>query len=169
MILTMNALHFNRQTRKPANFFFLLLLTTLLWGCQPANPTDTSAATPAKTAADSLYDQVIALHDEAMPKMGKLMGYKKAAQQKIDSLGLLIKQNNQTTLAGAKAEYDALLQQLTTAEKSMNDWMDEFDPDPKFLSQDSVKAYFAQQKATALSMKNAVFAAVDSAKAKLGQ
>ncbi|TAD84483.1 MAG: hypothetical protein EAY75_13050, partial [Bacteroidetes bacterium] len=88
---------------------------------------------------------------------------------KIDSLDALLKQNKQAATAKAKAEYEVLLQQLSMAEKNMNDWMDEFDPDPKFSTSDSLTAYFKAQKTSAERMKVAVFAAIDSAKAKVLQ
>ena len=43
-----------------------------------------AAIAPAQTEEDSLYREVIALHDAVMPKMGKLIGYKKVLQAKID-------------------------------------------------------------------------------------
>ncbi len=46
------------------------------------NPT----AEKIKTKEDTLYQAVMDLHNETMAKYGKLLGYEKKAQQKVDSI-----------------------------------------------------------------------------------
>jgi hypothetical protein len=150
------------------NLFLVLSATSLLnvlMSCggesDHKHPHDASASKDEqpKSATDSLYQSVIALHDEAMPKMGELMGYEKAALQKIDSL---------SKLKGAEAQiwkgrYQALHNQLQKAQAGMNTWMDQFEPDPQNLSPDSLIQYWNKQKTAAQAMRNDIFKALDSA------
>jgi hypothetical protein len=123
-----------------------------------------NAAATAKSPTDSLFDAVVALHDEAMPKMSKLMGYQKLAQTKIDSLGKL----KDKASIQLKTEYTALLENLKSAEKGMNDWMDTFTPEPEFSTKDSLKIYYEAEKVKAQKMRDDIFSTLDSALAKLG-
>jgi hypothetical protein len=131
-------------------------------GCNNNAPTQEAAA-PAKTPEDSLYNLVMDVHDAAMPKMGKLMGYQKTIQQQIDSLKAL-----KASASAATIEKLTQLQlQLADAEKQMNDWMAQFEPDPKLPTTEERAKYFAEQEVKAKKMKEFMFAALDSAAAIL--
>jgi hypothetical protein len=142
---------------------FTILMAT---ACNSNTSTnDEAAANPAKTPEDSLYNLVMDVHDEAMPKMGKLMGYQKTVQQQIDSLKAL-----KATASAATIEKLTQLQlQLADAEKQMNDWMGQFEPDPKLPTTEERAKYFAEQEVKAKKMKEFMFAALDSAAAILRQ
>lgn len=126
-----------------------------------------AAEAAATTREDSLYKDVIALHDEAMPKVGKLMGYEKTVQAKIDSLNTHLATRKDEVARDLRTQYETLLAQLKAAEKGMNDWMEGFDPDPKMPSKEEIVKYFEDQKAKAQKMKDDMFIALDSAAAKL--
>jgi hypothetical protein len=135
---------------------------------QTEQPTGNNAAEAAATTReDSLYKDVIALHDEAMPKLGKIMGYEKTVQAKIDSLNTHLETRKDEIARDLRTQYEALLDQLKTAEKGMNDWMEGFDPDPKMANKEAIISYFEDQKAKAQKMKDDMFIALDSAAAKL--
>jgi hypothetical protein len=122
-----------------------------------------NAAAEAMSPTDSLFEQVVALHDEAMPKMGKLKGYEDLAKLRIDSLGKL----NNTASKALKAEYERLLAALQRAQKGMNDWMDGFQPD-KYENKDSLMTYYMEEKVKAQAMRDDIFAVMDSAVSKFG-
>ncbi|MCU0387628.1 MAG: hypothetical protein MUE71_03375 [Chitinophagaceae bacterium] len=122
-----------------------------------------NAAAEAMSPTDSLFEQVVALHDEAMPKMGKLKGFEDLAKLRIDSLAKL----NDSGSKALKAEYEKLLTALQRAQKGMNDWMDGFQPD-KYENQDSLMAYYQSEKVRAQAMRDDIFAVMDSATAKFG-
>jgi hypothetical protein len=122
-----------------------------------------NAAAEAMSPTDSLFEEVVALHDEAMPKMGKLKGYEDLAQLKIDSLSKL----NNPTAKAMKAEYESLMIALQRAQKGMNDWMDGFQPD-KYENKDSLTTYYLEEKVKAKVMRDDIFAVMDSAIAKFG-
>jgi hypothetical protein len=122
------------------------------------------AAAPEMSENDLLFEEVVALHDEAMPKMGKLKGYIKDLEQKIDSLSSLKDAGSKAL----KAEYDTLLTGLKSAEKGMFDWMDHFQPEIEGVSEDSLKNYYTGEKVKAKAMRNDIFNMLDSAASKLG-
>lgn len=143
------------------------LLISTFGGCKTAADSPPPQETKTKTTADSLYDEVLELHDMAMPKMGKLIGYQKIATQKIDSINVLLKTRKTQALVDTKRKYEQVLSQLKAAEKGMNDWMEGFNPDPKFPTNAEMVGYFEDQKQKAAKMKIDMFSALDSAASKL--
>jgi hypothetical protein len=106
---------------------------------------------------------LLKLHDEAMPQMGKLIGLQKKAEAQIDSLNKLEDAASKQLLA----RMQQLKSQLAAAEKGMNDWMEQFNPDPDSTVTKDPAAYFADQKAKAQLMRDYIFVALDSAAAIL--
>lgn len=78
-----------------------------------------------KTAEDSLYRQVMDIHDEVMPKMGKVRGAQQRAQQRLDSLAT---QAGNTTKA-YRRQLEQLVSDLNYADFAMDKWMVEFNID----------------------------------------
>ncbi|MCU0395433.1 MAG: hypothetical protein MUF29_05965 [Chitinophagaceae bacterium] len=138
-------------------------LVLALGACNSHQHEAAGEASAPKSAEDSLYKSVLALHDEAMPKMGKLIGLQKTAQQQIDSLRAL----GNAGMAPMIQRLESLKAMLGSAEQGMNDWMTQFDPDPKMATTEERAAYFADQQARAKQMRDAIFAALDSAAAIL--
>jgi hypothetical protein len=145
-----------------------LLLSAIFYGCGTdtnQSEQNNAAEKAVTTPEDSLYKAVLKLHDEAMPKMGQLIGLQKAAQSKIDSLGKLKDAGSQQLLA----RLIQLKAHLAAAEKGMNDWMEQFNPDPDSTITKDLVAYFADQKARAQIMRDNIFIALDSAAVILKQ
>ncbi len=119
--------------------------------------TSTAAAIPA-TLEDSMYKLVIAMHDEAMPKMNQLIGLQKTAQQQIDSLKAAKNKANDLLLI----RLEKVKLQLAAAEKGMNDWMAQFEPDPQQPTTEERGAYFKDQYEKAKVMRDNIFISLDS-------
>ena len=111
---------------------------------------------------DSIRGLVMAAHDVAMPKMGKLKGYQDLLSVKIDSL------KQAKADAAVIAQFEGLKTMLADAEKGMNDWMDAFEYEPE-MSADSARVYMLDQQAKAEKMSKAILASLDSAQVVLGQ
>lgn len=122
------------------------------------------AAAPEMGATDLLFEEVVAMHDEAMPKMGKLKGYIKDLERKIDSLTNL----QDASSKQLRGDYAKLLIGLQRAEKGMMDWMDDFQPEPDGISEDSLISYYGLEKVKAKAMRDDIFNMLDSASTKLG-
>lgn len=122
--------------------------------------TSTAAAIPA-TLEDSMYKLVIAMHDEAMPKMNQLKGLQKTAQQQIDSLKAIKNKANEMLMI----RLEKVKLQLAAAEKGMDDWMAQFEPDPQQPTSEERGAYFKDQYEKAKVMRDNIFISLDSAAA----
>jgi hypothetical protein len=145
----------------------LLLAATAFFSCQNAGNASGHEhhGTQGGNADDSLYNQVMALHDEVMPKMGQLMGLQKRAQALADSLTAI---NTPESKASA-ASMLKLKDLLAEAEKGMDDWMVQFDADANQLTGEAKTAYFIDQRNKAAQMRDNILAALDSAKRITGQ
>lgn len=97
-------------------FAFTLIALMFLVACG-----DKVAAEVAKTKAE-----VIAVHDEVMPKMTEIAGLQKKVKAKI--VAMQVDTTNSDPVAMSKFMSSAMSVELNlaSAEKSMNDWMVEF-------------------------------------------
>jgi len=95
-----------------------------------------------KSAKDELYDKVMAIHDEIMPKMGDIMKYKKQLNKKLDKL----------TEEGADANADKIAEltkavaDLDNSHKEMMNWMHGFDPDFEGKVKEELMQYLKDQQ-----------------------
>ncbi len=63
-------------------FIAIALAATSLFSCNNSTSEKSNVDTAEnKSLEDSLYKQVMNIHNEIMPKMGKVMGYKTLAQK----------------------------------------------------------------------------------------
>jgi hypothetical protein len=113
--------------------FFCFMGLTVLLACQSSSDNSSdhsahSAMEAPKTPADSLYGQVMEMHDLVMPKMGKVRGAQKRAQALLDSIGSL-PTRSAATLTPYKKELETLVSELNYADYAMDQWMMEFNLD----------------------------------------
>lgn len=134
-------------------------LMILLAGCAEEVSDRKDGFSAAKNPEDSLFQVVMDGHDEAMAKMGKLSGYRKQFEQKIDSL--------KKTRTGAKAEltkkYEDMRERLKKAEEGMNTWMQEFSIDS---AQDDIERrleYLKSEQIKVDQVKEEIFSALSKA------
>ena len=78
-----------------------------------------------KTAEDSLYRLVMDIHDEVMPKMGKVRGAQQRAQQRLDSLS----KGSGGSAKAYRRQLEQLINDLNYADFAMDKWMVEFNID----------------------------------------
>jgi hypothetical protein len=116
-----------------------------------------------KSPEDSLFQEVMNLHDTAMSKMGKLVGFRKQFDSRIDSLKK-VKSSAKESLISKYGEISADLKQ---AEDKMNTWMQEFSIDS---AQDDVQrriAYLESEKSKVSGVKDEIFSALSKADSAL--
>lgn len=148
--------------------FVLLLLSTVWLGCQsPAvneaeNHAGHSSSSAPKTPADSLYAQVMEMHDAVMPKMGKVRGAQKKAQALVDSISKL----PATTSAASrsyKKELEQLISELNYADFAMDKWMMAFNLDSGKNNLAIRTAYLRTELETVSKVKTAVVESLSKA------
>ena len=93
-----------------------------------------------KEAKDELYDKVMAVHDEIMPKMGDIMKYKKQLQEKVDALSAA------EEIDSAKiSELEQAIADLDHSHEEMMGWMRQFDNDFEGMVNEDIMKYLNTQ------------------------
>lgn len=151
---------------------YTLVASWLFVACK--NGTDHSgheghnAGMEPKTKEDSLYKDVMDGHNVVMPKIGKVKGYIALASQQLDSINKL-PAKAKAAAAGYKASLDSLVAELTTANQSMTQWMDEFNPDS--LSEEVEKriGYLESEKVKVEKVKSNILGSLEKAEKLFGK
>ncbi|MFZ4544090.1 MAG: hypothetical protein ACOYOA_08585 [Saprospiraceae bacterium] len=94
-------------------------------------------------ANQALLDEVMAIHDEIMPKMGRL----NELQQKMIDMAKASKDKNQ------KSSYQAMATELGRVSDSMFEWMEKFPENLDSLPEPQMKMILEEQKASISVMK----------------
>ncbi len=107
------------------------------------------------TKQDSLFEDVMAGHDEVMPKIGKVKGAQKEAQRLLDSIaGLPAKA--QAAAAGLQTNLRTLIDDLNYADFAMDKWMVEFSLDSMKDNVEQRIKYLADEKMKVNKVKDAI-------------
>jgi hypothetical protein len=145
-------------------FFFTLLCCAIigLYSCEnvaKASHTTTSTVALTNAEAAKYYQQAIAIHDEVMPKMGKMDELKEKLEKKLTTTRF--KSPNEGI------PYQAAIKNLETADDMMMDVMAEMkEPDAAIPADQAIKTMTAlNQKAN--DMKNFMLKTIDEAEVLL--
>ena len=130
-----------QKLRNMNKSIIITILTCLILSCQTKQPNE-SATASEKTAKEMVFDEVMKIHDEMMPKMGEISNKRKKLELLADSI----------TLLSQKKLYLEKSRQLDSAFKSMMVWMREFNPDGP-LGGDTL-LYFYNQKSRMSEVKD---------------
>ncbi|HEX4876037.1 MAG TPA: viral A-type inclusion protein [Chitinophagaceae bacterium] len=139
-------------------FVIISLSALVLISCSSGDKKHDHSGHPTdepKTAADSLYNDVMAGHDEVMPKMGKIRGAQKEAQRLIDSIKAL-PPKAQAVAASLKTKLEELLKELGYADFEMDKWMTEFNMDSAKENLEQRVRYLADEKLKVNKVKDAI-------------
>lgn len=141
---------------------FPLLAISLLSACNNGGHEDHSkhgteeGKNAPKTMADSLYDDVMAGHDEVMPKMGKVRGAQAQAKAMLDSIAKL-PAKAQDAAGDLKKKLETLVNDLNYADFAMDKWMTEFNMDSAINNMQERIKYLEGEKGKVTKVKEAVF------------
>lgn len=129
------------------NLTFLLIV--LLIACQPS-----------KENLGALKDEVMAIHDEVMPKMGELRRVRMNLMKMADSIQMAdsVKASNLISVA----------EEMGEASEGMMGWMRQYEPDFKGTD-DEVKVYLDEQKKSIQEVKESMLGAIEKGQAALNQ
>jgi hypothetical protein len=118
-----------------------------------------------KNPEDSLFQDVMDLHDQAMAKIGKVKGSREQLNAKIDSL----KKVKSSAKESLTKKYTEISNDLKQADDKMNTWMHEFSID---TLQDDVKsriAYLESEKSKVSAVKDEILSALSKADSALNK
>ena len=116
-----------------------------------------------KAEIEKMEADVMAIHDEIMPKMGEIMELKAKLAEKLSK-----SDSTKAEYLAQKKMSDSLTNMLTDADNSMMDWMEGYDSDSlKTLNKDGAKTYLSNQKSKIEAVKKLTQANIEAAKAYL--
>lgn len=101
-----------------------------------------------------LYDQVMEVHDEVMPKMNDLYKAKAALKSRLSAAP----DDKQ------KEEINAKIAQIDAASEGMMVWMRQFNPLPDSAGEDTAKAYLEAELTKVRKVKEDILRALETAK-----
>ena len=85
----------------------------------------------------ALYDQVMGIHDEVMPKMEDLYKMKKELMEKIANTPGLAEEK--------RKEIERIISNLDSTNNAMMDWMHNFNPLPDSVDQEKAREYLENE------------------------
>jgi hypothetical protein len=112
----------------------------------------------------ALYNQMMDVHDEVMPKMDDIMKLKRELQEQIA--------NSPDMLAERKQELENVISNLDSASNSMMSWMHrihEFDPLADSVDQEKAREYLESEMEEIRKVKELINESIDKAKTEAGK
>lgn len=104
----------------------------------------------------ALYDQVMDIHDEVMPRAEDIYQLKKELQEKVASTPNLVSEKKQ--------ELELAIAQLDSADQSMMDWMHHFHPLPDSADQEKARAYLESEMESIKKVREFMNESIEKAK-----
>lgn len=135
--------------------FGILLFVMLVSACsktQPAAEADTESDNPNQV----LYDQVMDVHDEVMPRMDDIMKLKRLLQEQIA--------NTPDMVVERKQQLEKIISNLDSASSAMMNWMHEFNPLPDTVDQELAREYLEEEMEKIRKVKTLMLESIDKAK-----
>ncbi|MBL7857868.1 MAG: hypothetical protein JNM57_09275 [Cyclobacteriaceae bacterium] len=146
---------------KSRNSLFLIVIV-LAWGCgQKSHEHDHQHGESLDSDGNqALYDEVMKVHDEVMPKMNDIYKLKEELKNKVVHEALSDEQ---------KKEIESTISKLDSASNSMMVWMREFNPVPDSIGEEKAREYLENEMERVKKVKDNILEALAAAKEKTGQ
>jgi hypothetical protein len=107
----------------------------------------------------ALYDKVMELHDELMPKMEEIYNLKKEVQEEIAKTPEMVEEK--------KKDLEKTMVYLDSANNEMMDWMHKFNPLPDSADQEAAREYLENEMEKIRKVKDIMAEAIDKAKEEM--
>lgn len=145
-----------------ASFKFLFLALSLTIGCGKSSENKDHEAHDMENEESpntALYDKVMELHDELMPKMEEIYNLKKEVQDELAKTPEMV--------AEKKQELEKTISYLDSANNQMMDWMHKFNPLPDSTDQEAAREYLETEMEKIRKVKDIMAEAIDKAKEEM--
>ncbi|MFP4090031.1 MAG: hypothetical protein ACLFUB_08635 [Cyclobacteriaceae bacterium] len=152
------------------HFFLLPAFLIFLAACQePATDKNSASATeeslsPEEAQEDSLFKEMMSIHDEVMPKMDNIMRLKRSLRQKIDSL-----QQTQTQTNIPTDSLQQLVQDLEEADDAMMNWMRSNDFEFEGMSHEEIMEELRTERENIIVVREKMLNSIEQAQQALEQ
>ena len=107
------------------------------------------------SANQELYNEVMKIHDEVMPKMDDIHKLKMSIREKIEK--------NPTLPKTERIKLDAMYAKLDSANDGMMIWMREFRPLPDSVGEEKAKAYLESEMERVKKVRERMVSALEAA------
>jgi regulator of replication initiation timing len=137
------------------NRFAILIFATLLASCG-GPPRDSTATTPSDSTDVNqvLYDQVMDIHDEVMPKMNDIEALKKKLKDQIAASPDLVVEE--------RKKLERRIANLDSVGHMMWDWMHQFSPPADSLGAEVYREYMEGQMEKVKKVREAMLEIINS-------
>lgn len=130
------------------------LFMLVLWACGP------NQAEKDKKQEEDLAKEILAVHDEVMPKMDELVKLRKQLKDKVNTWTETAPEQHAVNIEKATN----LIQELDAADKAMMDWMHEYNGGQGLYDHKAIMEYLNEEKVKIDAVKTKFNGAVESAK-----
>lgn len=138
------------------HILFLAALAVILLGCGGQSQESQNGAADADSDPNQvLYDQVMDIHDEVMPKTADLHNLKKSLQEQIAATPDMVVEERQ--------KLERRIARLDSVDKMMMDWMHYFNL-PDSMTAEAKREYLESQMEKIKQVREAVLEAIASEK-----
>ena len=130
----------------------------LIWGCGQKAKDNTDHSMHGDTAVgnQALYEEVMAIHDEVMPKMDDIYKLEQSLKKQLADTTRIA--------ADKKQELESAIAKLDAAGDSMMVWMRKFNPIPDSSGEAKAKQYLLDEKIKITRVKEDMLQAIEEAK-----
>ncbi len=145
------------------NFLFISLLFISACGGKGREHSghgDTDSDSEDNNPNTALYNQVMEVHDEIMPKSDEIYRLKKQIQEKIAASPDMVLEKKQ--------QLEQVISNLDSASNAMMDWMHKFNPLPDSVDQEQARAYLESEMEKIKKVRDLTYDALEKAKEEGG-
>jgi hypothetical protein len=118
-----------------------------------------SAEADGESPNEALYNQVMDVHDEVMPRMEDIYTLKKNLQEQIA--------NTPDMVVERKQQLEAIISNLDSASNAMMDWMHKFEPLPDSVDQEKAREYLESEIERIKKVKELMNESIEKAEAEV--
>lgn len=153
-----NFVHLNYIEMKLSHYTILVLILIISACEKPANQNNEEGLEEREDVNpnQALYEKVMDLHDEVMPKMEDIYKIQSQIKEKIVNSPNLVKER--------KVALGQVALQLDSANKAMMDWMHDFQPLPDSADEEEARAYLESQMERIKKVKDEMLIAIERGK-----
>lgn len=140
------------------NFLFISLLFISACGGKGGEHSghgDTDSDSEDNNPNTALYNQVMEVHDEIMPKSDEIYLLKKQIQEKIAASPDMVLEKKQ--------QLEQVISNLDSASNAMMDWMHKFNPLPDSVDQEQARAYLESEMEKIKKVRDLTYDALEKA------
>jgi hypothetical protein len=133
LLISLLTFGFKQTHMKHIASLFILALVALSCGTKTEQHHDHQHNHSAAGFGDALYDEVMKVHDEVMPKMNDIYTLKEELKKQLA--------NSPDMMDEKRKELEARIANLEAASEGMMRWMREFNPPADSLGEEAMKKY----------------------------